>query len=245
MYPKLTFITVVRNDSNGLRTTLENIIKLPYPDKEIVVIDGNSTDDTPQVAASFMYSIDHYVNEPDKGIYDAMNKGINAATGKFLWFVNAGDTVQGIDTLIHYFTTDNFLSDIYYGDTIIVNEKGEKLGLRHKKLPTKLTVDSLKNGMVICHQSFIVRRSITPLYDLTYKYSADYNWMIECVKRAKSSVNIHEPISVFALGGATTKHHKASLKERFTIMRKHFGLCTTILRHFTFVINGIFSKKYR
>ncbi len=245
MLPKISFITVVRNDSEGLRTTLQNLAELPYPDKELIVIDGESTDGTINVISEFSHYITYFVSERDSGIYDAMNKGIKAATGRFLWFVNAGDTIKGVEKLKELFTTDNYLSDIYFGDTEIINEKGKLVGLRHKKPPLRLSVNSLKNGMVICHQSFIMRRSITPLYNTDYRFSADYLWMIECVRRAKSSTNVGVPLSVFALGGATTKHHKASLKERFKIMRENFGIHTTILYHLKFIFNGIFTKKYR
>lgn len=245
MLPKISFITVVRNDSEGLRTTLKNLAELPYPDKELVVIDGESTDGTIDVISDFSHYITYFVSERDSGIYDAMNKGIKAATGRFLWFVNAGDTVKGVEKLKELFTTDNYLSDIYFGDTEIVDEKGEFIGLRHKKPPYKLSLNSLKNGMVICHQSFLVRRSITPLYNTAYRFSADYQWMIECTQRAKSSTNAGVPLSVFALGGATTKHHRASLKERFEIMRQTFGLTTTVLYHIKFIVNAIFTEKYR
>ncbi len=245
MYPKLTFITVVRNDAEGLRRTLTNITSIHYPNKEIVIIDGKSTDNTIDVVREFSHAITYFVSESDNGIYDAMNKGIKAATGGFLWFVNAGDTVRNIETLKQYFTTDNFLADIYYGETEIINEEGETLGLRRKPLPKKLTVNSLKNGMVICHQSFIVRRSITPLYDTKYRLSADYDWMIKCVRKAKSSINVHATLSVFQLGGATTRHHKASLKERFGIMSKNFGFLPTVFFHIKFVFDALFGKKYR
>ncbi len=245
MRPTISFITVVRNNAEGLRTTLENLSTLPYDQKELVVIDGESTDGSLDVITEYADHISYFISERDSGIYDAMNKGIRASSGKFLWFVNAGDRVRGIDELKALFATDSPLCDIFYGDTLIVNEQGEELGLRRKPLPAKLSVNSLKNGMVICHQSFIVRRSIAPLYDTTYRFSADYGWMIECVRRAKSSVNVGVVLSEFELGGATTKHHKASLKERYRIMKANFGLLTTIAYHIKFVFNAIFSRKYR
>ncbi len=245
MYPKISFITVVRNNAEGLRKTLRNLSEISYPNKELVVIDGLSTDGTVEVVAEFAHSISYFVSEADRGIYDAMNKGLDAATGVFVWFVNAADTVSGVAELKRLFTTDNLLPDIIYGDTAIESESGERLGLRRKPLPEELTVRSLRNGMVVCHQSMLVRRTIAPKYSLEYRYSSDYNWLIECTKAAKSTARIDGVLSTFALGGATTKHHKDSLRERFGIMSKHYGIVTTLLRHIKFIFDALFTAKYR
>ncbi len=245
MYPKISFIIVVRNNEQGLRTTLLNLESISYAHKEIVVIDGGSTDNTVIVAQEFAHIINYFISEPDNGIYDAMNKGIKASRGKFLWFINAGDKVLNFEELYYEFTTDNHLADIYYGDTQIVNQDGEVLGLRRKPLPKTLTPKSFRNGMVVCHQSFIVRHSIAKLYDTSYRFSADYKWMIECVKAAKSIINIECVLSQFEIGGATTQNHKASLKERFSIMRKEFGLVRTLIYHIGFVFDAIFKPKFR
>ncbi|MFI3298637.1 MAG: glycosyltransferase family 2 protein [Rikenellaceae bacterium] len=245
MYPKISFITVVYNDKEGLSRTLKNLCEAHYPAKELVVVDGGSTDGSVEVASQWAHAISYYVSERDGGIYDAMNKGIAASTGRFLWFVNAGDTIENIEVLQSYFATDNYLADIYYGDTLIVNEQGEELGLRRKPLPEKLTLGEFKNGMVICHQSFVMRRSLAPKYDTRYLYSADYKWMMECVRRAKSAINVHSVLSRFETGGATTANHKKSLRERFRIMRATFGLFTTLCYHLKFTFNALFMPRYR
>ncbi len=245
MYPKISFITVVYNDAVGLQKTLQNLIDARYPNKEIIVIDGNSVDSTPLVALEYADYISHFSSEPDAGIYDAMNKGIAVASGQYVWFVNAGDTVENIETLYDLFTTDHFLADIYYGETVIVGECGSELGLRRKKPPIRLTVGSFREGMLVCHQSFLMRRSLCPLYDLQYRYSADYKWMIDCVRVAKSSVNTGVVLSRFVLGGATSRHHRASLFERFGIMRAEYGLFVALLMHLKFLLYAPFVKKYR
>lgn len=245
MHPKISFITVVRNNAAGLRTTLDNLSNIVYSNKEIIVIDGASTDSTVVVAQEFAHDITYFVSEPDGGIYDAMNKGLRAATGEFVWFINAGDRVVGFDALYRQLVSEGPLSDIYYGQTQIVDPQGVVLGLRRKRLPEDLTTRSLENGMVVSHQSFVVKRAIAPLYDTQYRYSADYDWMYMCVERAATAYNIDEVLSVFELGGATTVHHRQSLVERFTIMRRRFGLMRTLISHFRFCFDAIFSPSYR
>lgn len=245
MYPKISIITVVRNDANGLETTLQCLEKLPYSNIEIIVIDGASTDNTPQVAANYMHCIKKFVSEADSGIYDAMNKGLSYASGDYVWFVNAGDTVVDFEALARCWVSETPLCDIYYGDTQIASPNGEVLGLRRKGLPEKLTVNSLKRGMVVCHQSFLVRRAIAPQYNLKYRYSADVLWMIECLKAANCACNIGGVLSQFKLGGATTTAHRKSLAERFAIMRATYGLIPTIWSHIRFIFDAIFSPNYR
>lgn len=245
MYPKISIITVVRNDSDGLKATLECLQKLHYDNLEIVLIDGASTDSTLSVAAQFMHSITKFISEPDRGIYDAMNKGLKMATGDYVWFVNAGDKVVDFEALSDRWISEEPLSDIYYGDTQIVSPDGEVLGLRRKKLPATLTFNSLKRGMVVCHQSFLVRRTIAPLYDTRYRYSADVQWMMDCLKASQSVCNIGAVLSEFRLGGATTTAHRKSLIERWHIMRRNYGVLPAIWAHFRFVIDAFTSPDFR
>lgn len=245
MYPKISFITVVRNNAAALRTTLDSLSAITYSNKELVVIDGGSTDGTVAVAEEFAHEITYFVSEPDAGIYPAMNKGLRAATGQYVWFVNAGDRVVGFDSLYRMFACESSLADIYYGDTRIISASGEVLGRRRKPLPAMLTTHSLRRGMVVSHQAFIVRREIAPAYDTAYRYSSDFDWMYCCVRDATTIVRIDEVIAEFELGGATTLHHRESLRERFAIMRKRFGLFSTICSHLKFILYAIFTPSYR
>lgn len=233
---RLSVITVVWNAEEDLERTLSNVASFERADIEMVVVDGGSTDGSVQVAE--LFKPDYLVSEPDRGLYDAMNKGLQAATGEYVWFVNAGD-------LIHSLPKVDGAADIYYGETLITNVEGRALGLRRKRLPRTLTWRSLRRGMVVCHQSFIVRRSLAPFYDLRYRYVADIDWVIECLKRAGKVENTGMILSQFAEGGISTRNRKASLRERWSVMVHHYGLMATAWAHLRFVVEQFLQSKYR
>lgn len=245
MNPKISIITVVRNASTELDATLTAIEALNYDNKELLVIDGASTDDTPQVMTAHAHYINYWISEPDKGLYDAMNKGLKAATGEYVWFVNAGDFPYDADVLMRVFSPSESYADVYFGETMILSQKGEELGLRRKKLPKVLSWRSMWRGMVVCHQAFIARKEIVPLYDLKYKYVADIQWVIRILKKAKSIERVEGVICKFSEGGVSTRHRRASLKERYRVMRHYFGGVRTFFAHILFVFEAIFSKKHR
>ncbi|CDN30381.1 Glycosyl transferase group 2 family protein [Mucinivorans hirudinis] len=232
---KLSIITVVWNAAAELERTLANIYALKTPEIESIVIDGGSTDGTREVIER--YAPDYWVSERDNGLYDAMNKGIEAANGKYIWFVNAGDRIHQMPQLED--------KDIYFGETLITDMEGCHLGLRSKRLPEHLTWRSLVSGMVVCHQSFIVRREIAPLYNLEYRYAADIEWVIECLERARTIENTHLILSEFAEGGISTANRYASLRERWRIMVAKYGFFRTVTAHIGFVLAKPFGKKYR
>ncbi len=251
---KVSVITVVWNAAAELERTLANLAALDRSaaELEVLVIDGASTDSTPQVMQRYAELISYGVSEPDGGLYDAMNKGIRVATGDYLWFVNAGDTVFRTDVLTRIFGADSPVAsggpaDIYYGETLVVSPEGEVLGLRKKRLPKRgLTWRSLERGMVVCHQSFIVRRSIAPQYDTErYRLAADIDWVIECLKRAERIVDTGLILSCFTTGGVSTRRRRASLRERWRIMRHHYGLWRTGVAHVGFVWGMLLDKLLR
>ena len=191
------------------------------------------------------------ISEKDTGLYDAMNKGIKFATGEYIMFMNAGDTFFDENTLKNIFESDknsNENSDIFYGDAQMISENVSEnsnkiLGLRSEttphKLPKSLIWQDMALGMVVCHQSFVVRRALAPMYDLGYRYSADVDWVIKCLKKSNKTTFTNLTVSNFLLGGLSTKQRKKSLKERFDVLCTHFGVFKTVLAHFRIVFRGI------
>jgi glycosyltransferase involved in cell wall biosynthesis len=233
--PKISVITVVYNGEEHIGRTIASVTGQTYKEIEYIIIDGNSTDKTLDIVAGFK-GVDLLVSEPDSGLYDAMNKGLKAATGDYLWFLNAGDQIFSHDTVEKLVAGLKGVPDIIYGGTMIIDENQQEIGDRRLKPPAQLTWKSFRQGMVVCHQSLIVRRKIAPEYDLSFRLSADIDWAIRASKVAGEIHNSNLILSRFLEGGMTKNNIKAGLKERFRIMTKFYGWIPTLLRHFLFGI---------
>ena len=123
-----------------------------------------------------------------------------------------------------------------YADTILVDSEGKNLGPRHLSAPERLTRGSLAGGMRVCHQAFMVRKDLAPDYDTRYRLSADYDWMVRCVELSspERAANLRCVAIAYLTDGLTDRNMAASLKERFRIMKTHYGLLPTLLRHVGF-----------
>lgn len=254
----ITVITVTYNAERVIERTIESVLRQRHAAIEHLIIDGASKDKTLTLARSYKERSDranngHQVNivsEPDHGIYDAMNKGLKLATGDYVVFLNAGDTFHSDNTLvsISQLADSNPRPAVIYGNTDIVDEKGEFLHPRRLTPPEKLSWGSFRNGMLVCHQAFYARTDIArqQAYDHRYKYSADVDWCIRIMKEAERQqlplINSHLTVADYLEEGQTTLHHRASLKERFHVMRCHYGLLSTLAMHAWFVIRAFIKK---
>ena len=245
---KISIITATWNSGATLRDTMESVLSQTYPDIEHIIVDGGSLDNTMEIVRELepqYHGRLRYVSEQDKGLYDAMNKGLQKATGDYVWFINAGDSLCSSDTVqsvVSRLQKRKTLPDIIYGETNIVDEERRSLGLRRLRAPRKLSWKSFRMGMLVCHQSFIPKRAVAPLYDLQYRYSADFDWCIRCMKQARSFCNMHLTLSDFLDGGTSTTQRKASLRERYAIMCKYYGTFVTVLLHGWFAIRFYTAK---
>jgi glycosyltransferase involved in cell wall biosynthesis len=239
-HPKFSIITVTYNAEKVLEDTIQSVIFQTYRNVEYIIVDGASKDHTLEIVNKYHNRINKVISEPDKGLYDAMNKGIQLATGDYLCFLNAGDKFHDSETLqkVVHTLKGQELPDVIYGETAIVDEEGHFLHMRRLSAPAHLNWKSFKQGMLVCHQAFFANRelAINHLYDLQYHFSADFDWCIRIMKKAKCLHNTRLTLIDYLNEGMTTKNHKASLKERFCIMAKHYGLISTILHHGWFVI---------
>lgn len=233
--PKISIITVVFNGKSLIERTIKSVAGQTYSKIEYIIIDGGSTDGTLEIIKNYQSKITVSKSEKDNGIYDAMNKGLRIATGDYVLFLNAGDELYTTDTLTNVFSLSHD-ADVYYGNTAVVNEQGIVLGDRRLNPPAKLTWKSLNHGMCVSHQSFIAKRSLCDLYNLDFSISADIDWVINVLKRSKKIVNTNNYVSKFLEGGTSNKQRTKALKERFLIMKKHYGLFQTLWNHLFIIL---------
>lgn len=243
--PTISIITVVYNGEDTIQRTIDSIKDQSYKNIEYIIVDGLSKDNTVEIIKKNSEFVTKFVSEPDNGLYDAMNKALEMATGDYVWFINSGDEIANSDVLSNVFTNSEN-ADIYYGDTLIVDDNGEEIGKRRLQPPKELTWKDFKKGMVVSHQSIIIKRDITRKYDLNYRFSADFDWVLYALKKSKKNVNTQIVLSKFLDGGLTKQNIIPGLKERFSIMVKNFGLIPTIYQHIFISIKFfVFYVKYK
>ena len=244
LHPKFSIITVTYNAGATLEDTIQSVITQTYRNLEYIIIDGGSKDRTLEIIEQYRPHIHKVICEPDKGLYDAMNKGIKQATGDYICFLNAGDELHEDVTLLLmvHSITESTLPDVLYGETAIVDEEGHFVRMRRLSAPEHLTWKSFKSGMLVCHQAFFARRDLAEPFDLRYRFSADFDWCIRIMKKSQTLHNTHLTLIDYLNEGMTTRNHKASLKERFRIMCKYYGYIPTVLRHLGFAVRAITKK---
>ena len=240
----LSVITVTYNAEHTIERTLKSVQGQTYPHIQHIIIDGNSSDNSVSIIKNYTTDKTKWISEPDKGIYDAMNKAVKWASGDYICFLNAGDTFFESETVEKLMLQLKDSSpDIVYGETAIVNNEGNFLHMRRLKAPESLTWKSFKLGMLVCHQAFIIKRALFEFYDLTYRYSADFDWCIRMMKKTNSIFNSHLTLINYLNEGTTTANRKASLKERYRIMSSYYGKISTFLYHLWFLIRAIINPE--
>lgn len=234
--PLFSIITVTYNAASVVPPTLKSVRSQTFTDYEYLVVDGASSDDTVRIVEDAQIAGTRIVSEPDKGLYDAMNKSIGLAQGKYLIFLNAGDAFASSNVLARLASAAESDPDIIYGQTQLVDAQRTVVGMRHLTAPKDLTVDSFRRGMLVCHQAFVAKRDIVGEYNMAYRFSADYEWCIRCLQKSKANAYVGDtPIISFLTDGLTDKHHRASLQERYHIMCQYYGKVTTFFMHINFL----------
>jgi glycosyltransferase involved in cell wall biosynthesis len=173
-----------------------------------------------------------------------MNKGLKLASGDYVWFINAGDMLYSNSIVQEIVNTleNGKLPDIIFGETQIADPHGNSLGMRRLKAPENLSWKSFRMGMLVCHQSFLVKRTIAELYNLQYTLTADFDWCIRCLRKANTVFNTHLILSRFLEAGISAANRKEALKERYIIMCENYGKFPTQIRHIWFALRFYTAK---
>lgn len=215
--PLITIITVSYNAVKDIESTILSVLNQTYPNIEYIIIDGGSTDGTLDIIKKYQDRISYWVSEPDKGIYDAMNKGTLKAAGEWLNFMNAGDTFYDQNVLEKVFRNNNWEdTDVIYGDVYIKYKNT-------KKLRSTLPIKHLEKGMPFCHQSTFIKTKLQKkiTFDTHYKICADYNLFLTLYKQKYHFKKIDIAIATFLYGGVSTDAFISLMVEEWHISGKN------------------------
>lgn len=231
---KISIITVVYNASEDIEKTLKSIFEQDYSNKEIIVIDGKSTDGTLDIISKFQNDIDYLVSEKDLGIYDAMNKGIKYCNGHWICFMNAGDIFYKNDILSRIFR-EEVSEDIIIGDCIVDFKKFKRY-VRVKNL--KL----IEYGMTFCHQSALVKTDLyrRKYFDLDYSLAADFNFFYWCYISGMKFKTFSIPISIVSSGGLSDNMRTNVINENRKTIRQYSK--STIKKELIYLMILIWTK---
>lgn len=250
--PLISIATCTYNAASVLQPTLESVAMQLYDNVEHLIIDGQSADSTVEIASDYRDKMASrgrrvvVVSEKDGGLYFAMNKALALASGQYIVFLNAGDRLHSPSTLGEVASASaESRAGVVYGQTDIVDSNGQFLRPRRLSAPENLSWRSFKRGMVVCHQAFYARTDIArqTAYDTSLRFSADVDWCIRvmktCEHRGLKLAYTGSIVADFEDGGMSTSYHKASLRERFRVMCRHYGTLQTIALHLYFALRAL------
>ena len=210
---KVSIVTIVRNSVLEFEQTIRSVLSQNYPDIECIVIDGVSTDGTLEAIRTHTEHIAYWISEPDKGIYDAMNKGLSKASGEWVNFMNAGDVFCNTQTLSKIFSRDFQDADVIYGDSIACYPS-------FKAYRKASSPEGLWKGMVCCHQAMFFRTDVIKPegYKPEYYFSADYELILRLFHARKKFRYVPETFAVFNTRGISNLNMHKSARSNFEIL---------------------------
>lgn len=214
-HPFITIVTVCYNCADMIEKTLKSVIEQNYPNKEYVVIDGASTDNTKKIIEQYIDSIDFFVSESDKGIYHAMNKGVDAAKGDWVVFMNAGDVFVNNEVLKKVSSSLSDDTDVLYGDILTIKE--EELTL--KEAPDEI---NHIHRMPFCHQAAFTRTSLLRAFpfDEKYKLSADFKLYKQLNLEKAVFRKLSTAITIYDRTGLSNSQRAKGLGENIAIIKE-------------------------
>jgi glycosyltransferase involved in cell wall biosynthesis len=233
--PLVSIITVIYNDVKNIEQTITSVLKQTYFNLEYIIIDGGSNDGTVDIIKKYEKYLKYWISEKDKGIYDAMNKGLCFANGEWINFMNSGDIFYS-DNVVNKVFHDIALSNakIIYGDTEIrfQNKAYIKKGKKWQYI-----------WMDFVHQSFFIKKSEMPFFNLEYQISSDFNLIYSLYKANVNVLKLDIVISSYLTGGISYKYATKGIKETIVIVSKQFELFPFLYRIYAYIKYSIILKK--
>ncbi|WP_062566040.1 glycosyltransferase family 2 protein [Pseudoalteromonas shioyasakiensis] len=211
---KLSIVTISYNCINDLKSTMDSVKSQSYSDYEYIVIDGGSSDGTNELLIKSSI-VDKYISEPDGGIYDAMNKGVELAEGEYILFLNAGDTFCSkciLNEAVRFLSGDE---DIIYGNALRDTPEGF-VKFKNSKL------SDITFGMVFCHQAVFTKAELfkNKAYSLDYKIAGDYEFYLRGYLLGATFKYVDLDIAVIDNEGVSNTRKFRSTIERYRIVKK-------------------------
>ncbi|MBM6761411.1 glycosyltransferase family 2 protein [Megamonas hypermegale] len=238
---KISLISVTYNADNNIENMIKSVInQRNLSDIEFIIIDGLSTDRTCDIIKKYDSYIDIFLSEKDNGIYDAMNKGLKFATGEYVYFLGADDTLYNNHVLANVVSYLNDTVDILSGNVYLVDNC-----LHMKKLSTnKYTKKEIINGKMLPHQGLFVKRTLALKYkfNIKYKIASDYEMLLKIIKDNYNILYIDDIIANYNVSGISSLQTEILIKEYTEILKENISEENAIL--FNKKINNNFLKKY-
>lgn len=213
---KISIVIVSLNTKSFFLKTIKSIISQSYKNKEIIVVDGKSTDGTIEVITNMKKNFSNIIIEKDKGIYDAMNKGAYFASGEWIMFLNSGDIFYNNQVLANIFKKSLMNKDVIYGDTLVKQKNIKYL------VPSSIFSKTV-SVMPFCHQSVIVKTDIAKRnkFSLIYKYSSDFDFFLSCFAKNKKFHYIGLIMATVLAKGLSDNSRQKVYSENIKILTKY------------------------
>jgi len=234
----ITVVTVVRNGERYLERTILSVLDQANNSIELIIIDGNSSDGTLDIIKRYDNKIAYWSSEPDQGIYDAMNKGVDHATGDWIIFLNAGDAFADAQVLSRLMPELNDTVDVLYG------RHEEVFSERASRQPALGNVKDLWKGMVFCHQSMVVRTTIMKRskFNIQNSISADFEFIASLHSQQQRFSSLDMVISRVLADGYSSLNNLAMIREQWLISKRFFGHTFTVDAYYSASLLSVYLK---
>ncbi|MDR7210666.1 glycosyltransferase family 2 protein [Flavobacterium piscis] len=225
---KVSVITVCYNRRTTIEQSIKSVLEQDYPYIEYIVIDGNSSDGTKDVINSYSDKITQYISEPDKGMYDAINKGLSLATGDIIGLMHSDDVFYDstvVSKIVHAFTTSP-ASDAVYGDGIYVTNDSKEKIVRNR-IGGQYDFKKLKSGWLPLHPTVYIKKAIIEkygYYNLDFKIASDTEFLLRYLFKYKINITyLNNYVVKMRMGGLSTDHKRflQVLSEDYKIYKYH------------------------